>query len=151
MGSNVTPSTAIIKLSVELKFDNRDYGFEIIRTVNDITEVRSVIVDVPIASEIEVFEIDNSLGIGGLGALADTDLIILANEDDTNFIRGRVNVAGLDTIDIKIPPTGFFILHDKGIEVNLTEAAFVTFANIDEIKAQADTAECQLRAMIIST
>ena len=51
-------------------------------------------------------------------------------------------------MDVKLEPNRAFIFNSRELSVSATEGAFASFSNIDNIKAQADTAACDVELLL---
>lgn len=140
-------ATATVQLSIILQLDGRDVGLVVSSTTNDITQYRNAKILLPFAAPVEVLGGNFPAAIPALGALGNIRMLVVINRDAVNFMRLRVNAAGGQTMDIPIPPGMPFLLIEKSsgdnieASVNLVEAAFAAFVDMDEIQAQADTAD----------
>ena len=101
------------------------------------------VIKVP-TSEIELA----NLGAQGPASLADLSYLVVINRDGTNFVRLRLSDTGGATMDVKLEPNRAFIFNSRELSVSATEAAFASFSNIDNVKAQADTAACNVELLL---
>jgi len=151
MADTLGTGTLTLTTTVTLPIGAMDYGFTKSHTIAAVEAPMDRRIEVPTASEIQIFGFNNAAGIDGLGAIKSTDLLVIINDDDTNFVRLRVNANGADTADFKLLPGMTFILGSQDMSVNTTEAAFAAFTTIDEVHAQADTAAVILRTLAYRT
>lgn len=89
-----------------------------------------------------------NLGSLGPGSINDLAFGVIINRDGTNFVRLRISDTGGATADIKLKAGEAFLLHSRDLSVSATEGAFASFSSIDNIKAQADTAACDVEILL---
>lgn len=89
-----------------------------------------------------------NLGSLGAGSINDLAFGVIINRDGTNFVRLRISDTGGATADIKLKAGEAFLLHSRDLSVSATEGAFASFSSIDNIKAQADTAACDVELLL---
>jgi len=147
MATVITPSNGSLAVTFTLDFGSKDYGFTKTIAFNSITEADKRIMTLPLGSETEIIGI--SAAAIGRGIFSGFDLLILTNQDDTNFARIRVSENGGDTFDYKLLPKQLLILTSDQIEVNTTEAAFGAFVTADMVSGQPDTAAVDIEYIIV--
>ena len=89
-----------------------------------------------------------NLGSVGPASLEGLSYLLVVNRDATNFIRLRLSDTGGHTVDVKVGPSQCFVFKNRDLNVSTTEGAFASFSQIDNIKAQADTAECSVELLM---
>ena len=89
-----------------------------------------------------------NVGAVGPASLTDLSYLVVINRDSTNFVRLRLSDTGGATTDVKLTPGSAFIFNSRELSVSATEGAFSAFSNIDNIKAQADTAACDVELLL---
>jgi hypothetical protein len=89
-----------------------------------------------------------NLGAVGPASLTDLSYLVVINRDGTNFVRLRLSDTGGATMDVKLSPGKAFVFNSRELSVSATEGAFASFSNIDNIKAQADTAACDVELLL---
>lgn len=87
-------------------------------------------------------------GSVGPASLEGLSYLLVVNRDGTNFIRLRLSDTGGHTVDVKIGAGQCFVFKNRDLNVSATEGAFASFSQIDNIKAQADTAECSVELLM---
>lgn len=147
MADTLGTGTLTQTVTITLPIGSETYNFSKVTTIASVQAPMDRRITVPFASEIQVFSFLNAAAVDGLGGLSSFDKVAIINDDDTNFVRLRINVSGADTFDYQLDPGEVFLLGSQNMEVNTTEAAFGAFVIIDEIHAQADTAAVTLRAI----
>lgn len=148
MGTTITPTNASLEITFSLDFGTKDYGFKKTIAYNAVTQADKRIMELPLGAETEIIGIAGAAGMGR-GLFDDFDLLMIANQDDTNFARIRMSENGGDTIDYKLLPGQVMFITSNEIEVNTTEAAFGAFVNADMISGQPDTAALDIEYTII--
>jgi hypothetical protein len=89
-----------------------------------------------------------NLGAVGPASLTDLSYLVVINRDGTNFVRLRLSDTGGATMDVKLEAGKAFVFNSRELSVSATEGAFASFSNIDNIKAQADTAACDVELLL---
>lgn len=84
----------------------------------------------------------------GQFADANVDYVRISNLSGTNFITLRVT-AGNDEYFVKVPAGDSFLLFDTTMDADsAVGVATASLANIDSIKAVADTADCDVEVFV---
>lgn len=148
MATTITPSAGSLKVEFTLNFGTKDYGFTKTIAYNAVTNAMQDIMTLPLGSETEIVGIAGAAGMGR-GLFDSFNLLILTNQDDTNFARIRMSQNGGDTFDYKLLPGQLMIITSDQIEVNTTEAAFGAFVAADMISGQPNTAAVDIEYTII--
>ena len=89
-----------------------------------------------------------NLGLVGPASLSDLSYALIVNRDGTNFVRLRLSDTGGATTDVKLKAGECFILHSRDLSVSATEGSFSSFSSIDNIKAQANSAACDVELLM---
>jgi hypothetical protein len=89
-----------------------------------------------------------NLGAVGPASLTDLSYLVVINRDGTNFVRLRLSDTGGATMDVKLEAGKAFVFNSRELSVSATEGVFASFSNIDNIKAQADTAACDVELLL---
>jgi hypothetical protein len=153
MATNVPPSTGKVTVSVEIVLDGVDYGTKHVQIIPSVTEVAHRIVEIP-TSEIPVLEfLATNPGAGSFDE-ADVRFILLINKDDTNFIQLTLKSENNNECAHKLEAGTFMILSvsTDGV-VNIhdadSSALTVSFDDLVDITALADTAACDLEYVVL--
>jgi len=151
MATTITPSAGSLKVEFTLNFGTKDYGFTKTIAYNAVTNAMQDIMTLPLGLETEIVGIAAIAAAPGMGrGIFDSfNLLILTNQDDTNFARIRMSKNGGDTFDYKLLPGQLMIITSDQIEVNTTQAAFGAFVSADMISGQPDTATVDIEYTII--
>lgn len=112
-------------------------------TINSINEIINRKIVVPTS---EVTLLDFGAAVGG-GQLSNLSVLIIKNEDSTNFIRLALKESGGKEVYIKIPAGGSHILYTRDLDVDAGGGGFTAFSDIDSITAIADTASCDVKIL----
>jgi len=131
-------------LSVEKKYtitlDNNRGSYELDAgtTVTNVGEVIRRDTKVEFAAEATLVLVG---ALRAAGQLTDIKFFVIKNNDDTNFVRLRLEDTSGHTVDHKILPGDSFDVFNTKLSVSETGVAFASFSDIDTISAQADTAD----------
>ena len=90
-----------------------------------------------------------SADAGGTFSDSDLDYLRVTNLDGTNFVTLRV-LGNSEEYFVKIEAGDSFILNNSVMDANASGSASVTLANIDSIKAQADTATVNVEILALA-
>jgi hypothetical protein len=147
-------STASLKVTIEEKItlNGVKRGSKVVKTISGIKEVYQRIVEVPTAGA-EIVAIAAAKGADGFSTL--TKYIRITNKDLTNFVtlnfydNADPNSAN-DLFSIKLEAGKSFILGSTLFDASVSDADGLLTANqqIAKIKAQADTAACDIEIFI---
>ena len=148
MATIITTSPVSMKITFTHNFGTKDYGFEKTITYNSVTQADKRIMELRLGGETEIIGISDITGMDR-GIFDDFDLLIIANQDDTNFCRIRMSETGGDSWDYKLLAGQVMIITSNQIEVNTTEAAFSAFVGADMISGEPDTAPLDIEYAII--
>lgn len=89
-----------------------------------------------------------TFGAAGSGSITTPKVIVVNNNDSTNFVIIGLKDTGGDTVYHKVPAGQTLVLNSDELEVSTSGAAFSAFSNADTLTAQADTAAVDLRVQI---
>lgn len=147
MATIITPSNGSLKIAFTLDFGTKNYGFEKTIAFNSITQADKRIMKLPLGAETEIIGISSANM--GRGIFDDFDLLILANMDDTNFVRIRMGKNAGKTWDYKLLAGQVLLFHSNQMDVNVNEDGFAAFEDADMISGQPDTAALDIEYVII--
>lgn len=147
MATTIVAADAVVTLSVTLILGGKSFDISFQNTVSSCTNALREVIEVPFASEVDIFGLTSASV--DKGTFLDFNGFFIMNRDDTNFVRLRWQEAGGDTVDFKLEAGKFMILWTKEIEVNTTGAAFAAFVNLDTVAVQADTADIDVEFLAI--
>tara|TARA_R100000353_G_scaffold34673_1_gene27712 strand:- start:1306 stop:1740 length:435 start_codon:yes stop_codon:yes gene_type:complete len=120
------------------------------QTITGVSNVLHRIVSVPTSGYIDLTNFASSAS--GV-AIADGSAkhIRITNLDSTNFVTLRVRETSVQEYFVKIEAKDSFILGNSVADANAAgTGATVSFTNIDEIEALADTGACEVEIFIAS-
>jgi len=133
-------ATLTVTITEELVLNGVDRGASNVVTAT-VNEVDHRILKAS-TTEQTILEFDSSVAAGTFvdGTL---DYLRITNLDSTNFVTLRV-LGSSEEYFVKIEAGDSFILNNSVMDANATGSQAVALANIDTIKAEADTAACNL-------
>lgn len=149
MASTVTPSTATVTISEGLTLGGVDRGGSHTRTIENIAEADRRVMTVDSSNEIDLIELNTNAGKGKFNR-ASIRYIRITNLDNTNFLRVRFKKSGAETADVKVDAGATFMLSTGSMDADTSAGAFSAFVDIDEIAAQADTADIDIELVVLS-
>ena len=149
MASTVTPSTATITISEGLTLGGVDRGGSHTRTIENIAEADRRVMTVDSSNEIDLIELNSDNGQGKF-VRSSIKYIRITNLDNTNFLRVRFKKSGGATADVKVDAGATFMLSTGSMDADSTPGAFSAFVDIDNISAQADTADVDIEYIVLS-
>lgn len=149
MASTVTPSTATITISEGLTLGGVDRSGAHTRTIENIAEADRRVMTIDSANEIDVIELNTANGQGKF-VRSSIKYIRITNLDNTNFIRVRFKKSGAETADVKVDAGATFMLSSGSMDADTAAGAFSAFVDIDNISAQADTADVDIEYVVLA-
>jgi len=135
-------ATLTVTIKEEVVLNDTEHGTETVFSDTSIGEFFERLVKCPSGSEITLV----SFGTTASGStFVDTtcEYLRVTNNDTTNFVTLRV-LGNSEEYFVKLEPKGSYLLFNDQMDANASGSASATLANIDEIKAEADTATCQV-------
>lgn len=120
------------------------------QTITGVSDVLHRLVTVPTSGYIDLVNFDAAAS--GV-AIADGSVkhLRITNLDSTNFVTLRVRETSVQEYFVKIEAGDSFIMGNSVADANdAGTGAAVSFTNIDEIEALANTATCQVEIFIAS-
>lgn len=149
MASTVTPSTATVTISEQLVLGGTDRGGSHTRTIENIAEADRRVMTVDSSNEIDLIELNSDNGQGKF-VRSSIKYIRITNLDNTNFIRVRFKKSGAETADVKVDAGATFMLSSGSMDADTSAGAFSAFVDIDNISAQADTADVDIEYVVLA-
>lgn len=149
MASTVVPSTATITISEGLTLGGVDRGGSHTRTIENIAEADRRVMTIDSANEIDIIELNTDNGQGKF-VRSSLRYIRITNLDNTNWIRIRFKKSGAECVDVKVSAGATFFLSTGDFEAKVAAGAFSTFEEIDNISAQADTADVDIEYVVLA-
>lgn len=149
MASTVTPATATVQIVESLTLGGVDRGGTHTRTISNVAEADRRVMTVDSANEIDLIELNTANGQGKF-VRSSIKYIRITNLDNTNFIRVRFKNSGAETADVKVDAGATFMLSTGSMDADTAAGAFSAFVDIDNISAQADTADCDIEYVVFA-
>ena len=149
MASTVSPSTATITISEGLNLAGIDRSGSHTRTIENIAEADRRVMTVDSSNEIDLIELNSDNGQGKF-VRSSIRYIRITNLDNTNFIRVRFKKSGAETADVKVDAGATFMLSSGSMDADTSAGAFSAFVDIDNISAQADTADVDIEYVVLA-
>jgi hypothetical protein len=149
MASTVVPSTATVTISEQLVLGGTDRSGSHTRTIENIAEADRRVMTVDSSNEIDLIELNSDNGQGKF-VRSSIRYIRITNLDNTNFIRVRFKKSGAETADVKVDAGATFMLSTGSMDADTSAGAFSAFVDIDNISAQADTADVDIEYVVLS-
>ena len=146
MASTVTASTLTVTITESYDLNNVAYGNTNSKTFTSKGQVLQRIMNVA-TSGTTTLNFGSADSAGTLVA-ADYAYFRITNLDDTNFIRLQM-FNGDDTFFYKLAAGDTFLLMNNEMEVD-EGTTFTAFADITQIKADADTAACDIEIIAVT-
>lgn len=123
-----------------------EHGSENVISISSVTESLHRIIDIPTATETTLVEYGSATG-GSTFIDDTTQYLRITNIDTTNFVTLRV-LGTSEEYFVKVPAGGSFMLFNDEMDANATGSQAVSLADIESIKAKADTAAVQLEVFV---
>jgi len=140
-------ATLTVTIKEEINLNGSERGLTNTQDITGVTQLDHRIV--------KVGTTEQSLVLFGTaeaaGQFADGNVVYLrvTNLDSSNEVTLRIAGASEEYF-VKIKPNDSYLLYETLVDANAAGSATVSFANIDEIKAQATTAACNVELFIAS-
>ncbi len=149
MASTVVPSTATVTISEQLVLGGTDRGGSHTRTIENIAEADRRVMTIDSSGETDVIELNTNNGQGKF-VRSSIKYIRITNLDNTNFLRVRFKKSGAETADVKVDAGATFMLSSGSMDADTSAGAFSAFVDIDNISAQADTADVDIEYVVLA-
>lgn len=135
-------ATLTVTIKEEIVLNDTEHGSETVFSDTSIDQFFERIVKCPHTSETTLISF-GAAAAGGTFVDTTCEYLRITNNNDTNFITLRV-LGNSEEYFVKVEPKGSYILFNDQMDANASGSATASLANIDEIKAQADTATCRV-------
>lgn len=149
MASTVTAADCSITITESISLGGVDRGGTHTQTISSVAEMDRRIMEVSSSGETDILELNTQNGQGKF-VRANIRYIRITNLDNTNFIRVRFMNSGAETADVKVMAGATFMLSAGSMDADTGGGAFSAFVDIDEIKAQADTSNCDVELVVLA-
>ena len=154
MASTITAATMTVKITESISLNGKDQGAINSFTIPSVATISKRIIDVP-ASEVEIIAMSSSAVSSGTFIESDVKYIRITNLDDTNHVT--LLFKDENEFAVKLDKGQSFIYNGDltgGVVDTMdaaTETLSVSFGDLVNITAQADTAACDIEMFVAST
>jgi hypothetical protein len=149
MASTVVAADATVTITESLSLAGVDRGGAHTRTISSVAEADRRVMTVSSSGEMDLIELNSNNGQGKF-VRASVRYIRITNLDNTNFIRVRFKKSGAETADVKVDAGATFMLSTGSMDADTGAGAFSAFVDIDNISAQANTADCDIEYVVFA-
>jgi hypothetical protein len=149
MASTITAADASITITESISLGGVDRGGTHTRTISSVSEMDRRVMEVSSSAETSLIDLDTSNGKGQF-VRSNIRYIRITNLDDSNWIRVRFMKVGAETADVKVLANSTFMLSDGSMDVDGSAGSFSAFVDIDDIKAQANGAACDVELVVLA-
>lgn len=156
MASTITAATMTVKITESISLNGKDQGAINSFTIPSVATISKRIIDVP-ASEVEIIAMSSSAVSSGTFIESDVKYIRITNLDDTNHVTLLFKNENDNEFAVKLDKGQSFIYNGDltgGVVDTMdaaTETLSVSFGDLVNITAQADTAACDIEMFVAST
>ena len=156
MASTITAATMTVKITESISLNGKDQGAINSFTIPSVATISKRIIDVP-ASEVEIIAMSSSAVSSGTFIESDVKYIRITNLDDTNHVTLLFKNENDNEFAVKLDKGQSFIYNGDltgGVVDTMdaaTETLSVSFGDLVNITAQADTAACDVEMFVAST
>jgi hypothetical protein len=156
MTSTITAATLTVTITEEVSLNGKDQGAKNTYTIASVKEISNRIVTIPSGSEVIVVAMGTAVAAGQY-VEGTTKYIRLTNKDDANHITLVFRNENSDEFAVKLDAGQTFIYNgdNTGGVVDTMDAAAtalsVSFGDLVDITAQANTAACDLEIFVAGT
>ena len=156
MASTITAATMTVKITESISLNGKDQGAINSFTIPSVATISKRIIDVP-ASEVEIIAMSSSAVSSGTFIESDVKYIRITNLDDTNHVTLLFKNEDNNEYAVKLDKGQTFIYNGDltgGVVDTMdaaTETLSVSFGDLVNITAQADTAACDIEMFVAST
>ena len=152
MASEFNTATMTVTITTALTLDGEDRGSSVSQTIASIVAHDRRMVPVP-TSEVILLAFGAAVAAGTY-VVADVRFILIANRDDTNHVTLVFRNSDSDEFAVKVDAGNFILLfgdNSDGVASLIdadSSALTVSLADLTDITALADTAECILELIV---
>ena len=156
MASTITAAAMTVKITESISLNGKDQGAINSFTIPSVATISKRIIDVP-ASEVEIIAMSSSAVSSGTFIESDVKYIRITNLDDTNHVTLLFKNENDNEFAVKLDKGQSFIYNgdlDGGVVDTMdaaTETLSVSFGDLVNITAQANTAACDVEMFVAST
>tara|TARA_R110002020_G_scaffold99711_5_gene236422 strand:- start:5013 stop:5438 length:426 start_codon:yes stop_codon:yes gene_type:complete len=135
----------VVTISESVSLNNKDHGSTNVETIGSVSQIDHRIVTATTTEQTIV--LFDSAAAAGTFADASVKYLRITNLDGTNFAILRI-LGNSEEYFVKIEAGDSFILGNSLMDANAAGGQSVSLANIDSIKADADSASVSLEIFI---
>tara|TARA_R110000751_G_scaffold6230_3_gene26810 strand:- start:1048 stop:1473 length:426 start_codon:yes stop_codon:yes gene_type:complete len=135
----------VVTISESVSINNKDHGSTNVETIGSVSQIDHRIVTATTTEQTIV--LFDSAAAAGTFVDASVKYLRITNLDGTNFAILRI-LGNSEEYFVKIEAGDSFILGNSLMDANATGSQSVSLANIDSIKADADSASVSLEIFI---
>lgn len=139
-------ATLTVTIKEELILNGAEHGSENVVSITGVTESIHRIIDVPTATETTLASFGSVTG-GSTFIDNTVQYLRITNLDTTNYANLRV-LGTSEEYFVKLEPEGSFMLFNSKMDANATGSQAVSLADLENIKAQANTAAIQIEFFV---
>ena len=147
MASTVVASTATITVSESLQLGGIERGGAHTRTINNVAEADRRVMTISTSGN-SVIDLNSANGSGEFVRSA-VKYIRITNLDDTNWLQIQFRKTAAEVCDLRVEPGATFML-SSGVMFAAASGSFTSFVDIDNISAQADTADVDIEIVVLA-
>ena len=150
MASTISAATLTVTHTEALTLNGVDRGVTNTTTISSINEVDHRILTIPTSSLVNVMTFSSTVGSGSF-VRGNVKYIRITNKDDTNYVTIQLIKTSSDVVYLKLEKGQTFVLYNDDMQADDAGAAFSSFAELDNIALQANTAAVDCEVFIAST
>lgn len=139
-------ATLTVTLKEELILNGAEHGSENVISITGVTEAMHRVIDIPTLSETTLA--DFGAATGGSTFIDETaQYVRITNLDTTNYATLRV-LGTSEEYFVRLDAGGSFMLFNSKMDANATGSQTASFADVESIGAQANSAAIQLEVFV---
>ena len=148
MSSTITKATLSVVINESVKLNEKEYGARQEVKIKNINEVSQRIVSVP-TSQVTILQLSSSVGPGTYKT-SDLQYLRMTNLDNENWVRLSFSSGSANRFDVKLGALQSYIVTNASISGSASGDQFGTFVDFDTLKADANTAACDIELFLAS-
>ena len=139
-------ATLTVTIKEELILNGAEHGSENVISITGVTESLHRIIDIPTLSETTLASFGSATG-GSTFIDETAQYVRVTHLDTTNYATLRV-LGTSEEYFVRLDPEGSFMLFNSKMDANATGSQTASFADVENIKAQANSAAIQLEVFV---
>ena len=148
MSSTITKATLSVVINESVKLNEKEYGARQEVKIKNINEVSQRIVSVP-TSQVTILQLSSSVGPGTYKT-SDLQYLRMTNLDNENWVRLSFSSGSANRFDVKLGALQSYIVTNASISGSASGDQFGAFVDFDTLKADANTAACDIELFLAS-